>query len=203
MPIDVTHDELRYLYSRCGPIALIDIFNLRPDLDPGELSKGEKNKLMKRDRKSGLKNAGQYRIKRTPIYARIQFKDEDGYKIATIDMLRIFGMVVRRHAVKTIPARNIQCIYIEDIPPGYFAIDLEEKLSKILNPHMYISLKLGQHVNSQPKSCQIMFPTYEVAHFAFEKLKGIHFGKEKCNIHFMKTPENANEYWTRDLVSEP
>jgi len=203
LPIDITNNELKYLYSRCGTISSVDIFNLRPDLDPGELNEGEKKELMKRDRKSGLKSAGQYRIKRTPVYARIQFEDEDGYDAATIDMLRIFGMVIRRHAVKTIPARNIQSIYIEDIPPGFFAIDLEEKLSNILNPYMYISLKLGQHVNSQPKSCQIRFPTFEVAHFAFEKLRGIHFGEEKCNIHFMKTPENANEYWTRDCVPEP
>lgn len=203
LPIDITKEELEYLYSRCGTISSVNIFNLRPDLDPGELTKNEKKRLVKRDRKSGIKSAGQYRIKRTPVYARIQFEDEDGYDAATIDMLRIFGMVIRRHAVKTIPARNIQSIYIEDIPPGFFAIDLEEKLSKILHPYMYISLKLGQHVNSQPKSCQIRFPTFEVAHFAFEKLKGIHFGKEKCNIHFMKTPENAVEYWTRDCVPEP
>ena len=203
LPIDVTREELEYLYSRCGAIESIEIFNLMPELDPGELTKKSMMAQRKQNRMSGSKGATQAKDVRTPVYGMIKFEDEDGYARASLDMLRIFGMVIRRHAVKTQPARNIHTLYIENIPKGFFAMDLEEKLSKILNPDMYISLELGQHVNAQPKSCEITFPTFEVSHLAYQQLQKVHFGDDKCTIHWMKTPDNATAYWTRHMNPEP
>ena len=201
LPIDVTREELEYLYSRCGGIESIEIFNLRPDLDPGELSNKQVMERKKKNRMSGMKGAKQISSQRSPVYAMIKFEDEKGYESATIDILRIFGMVIRRHAVKSHPARNIHTIFIEGIPQGRFAMDFEEKLSKLLKPNMYISLMLGQHVNAQAKSCEIIFPTFEVAYYAHQQLHNFKTGDadEKCVIDWMKTPENAMAYWTRDL----
>lgn len=199
LPIDVTEDELEYLYSRCGCIESVEIFNLRPELDPGELTMSDMRKRRKNNRMSGKKGAAHIKNERSPVYAVIKFEDADGYKSATIDMLRIFGMVIRRQAVKTYPARNMHRLFIEDIPEGYFAMDLEEKLSQVLHPDMYITLNLSQHVNAQPKSCEITFPTYEVSHYAYHQLKELDFGGQTINLHWMKTPANAVAYWTREL----
>jgi len=201
LPIDVTREELEYLYSRCGEIESIEIFNLRPDLDPGELSNKQMMERKKKNRMSGMKGATKIRNHRSPVYATIKFVETKGYESATIDMLRIFGMVIRRHAVKSHPARNIHKIYIEGIPQGRFAMDFEEKLSTLLTPNMYISLMLGQHVNAQAKSCEIAFPTFEVANYAYQQLQNFNTSNEdeKCTIHWMKTPDNAMAYWTRDL----
>ncbi len=204
LPIDVTKEELESLYSRCGPLASIDIYNLRPDLDPGELSESKRRELVKKNRKSGSKGATQYKTRRTPVYARIEFSTGEGYRVATMDMLRIFGMVIRRHAVRSIPARELTKVYIEGIPQGFYAIDIEEKLSKVLHPRMYASLKLGQHVNSRPRSCELTFPTFEVASFAYDQLKKVRFGEqEQPEIHWMRTPEDAEEYWKRNIIPEP
>lgn len=201
LPIDVTREELEYLYSRCGEIESIEIFNLRPDLDPGELSNKKMMERKKKNRLSGMKGATKIRNHRSPVYAAIKFVETKGCDSATIDMLRIFGMVIRRHAVKSHPARNIHKIYIEGIPQGRFAMDFEEKLSTLLTPNMYISLVLGQHVNAQAKSCEIAFPTFEVANYAYQQLQNFNTSNEdeKCSIHWMKTPDNAMAYWTRDL----
>jgi len=200
LPIDITREELEYLYSRCGSVESIEVFNLRPDLDPGELTKNAMRRRRKRNRMSGKKGATQIRNERSPVYAVIKFEDIDGYNSAAIDMLRIFGMVIRRQAVKSHPARNMHKLFIEDIPEGLIAMDLEEKLSKALHPDMYISLKLSQHANAQPKSCEITFPTFEVSHHAYHQLKQLDFGDQKLNLHWMKTPANAVAYWTREQL---
>ena len=37
LPIDVSEEEIDEVYSRCGPLDSIRLFNLRPDLDPGPI----------------------------------------------------------------------------------------------------------------------------------------------------------------------
>eukprot|EP00557_Chaetoceros_sp_GSL56_P002718 CAMPEP_0176498828 /NCGR_PEP_ID=MMETSP0200_2-20121128/12562_1 /TAXON_ID=947934 /ORGANISM="Chaetoceros sp., Strain GSL56" /LENGTH=839 /DNA_ID=CAMNT_0017897127 /DNA_START=414 /DNA_END=2930 /DNA_ORIENTATION=- len=173
LPIDVTKDELMTLYSRCGPIESLEIYNLRPELDPGELSLKKTAERKKRRRMSGMKGAKHKSKSRTPVYAFIKFRDEEGYNKATIDILRIFGMVIRRHLVKSIPARNINTIYLENISSSLHALDFEQKFNEILQPDMYISLSMGQRVNSDAKSCEISFPSFEVAYYAHQKLQTI------------------------------
>ena len=172
LPINIDEEELNDLYSRCGELESIKIFNLRPDLDPGELRGEALKKKKKQRRMTGIKNV-KYSRERTPIYAMITFKDTDGFDRATNHMLRIFGMVIRRLAAKSLPARKIYKLYIENIPDGYFAIDIEEKLSKALYPNMYLSLEIGQHVNSQPKNLTLSFPSFEVAHYAYQNLQSL------------------------------
>lgn len=202
LPINIDKEELDDLYSRCGGIESIEIFNLHPELDPGELGAEALKKLRKQRRMTGIKNV-KYSRERTPIYAMITFKDTDGFERATNDMLRIFGMVIRRLAAKSFPARNLHKIYIENVHNGYFAIDVEQKLSKALHPHMYLSLEIGQHVNSQPRNLTLSFPSFEAAHYAYQHLKTLNFESEECTINWMPTPKNSMAYWTREIVPDP
>lgn len=199
LPIDVTKEELLHLYSRCGSIESLEIHNLRPELDPGELTLKKIAERKKRRRMSGMKGANQKLKSRTPVYAIIKFKDEDGYKKATIDMLRIFGMVIRRHLVKSIPARNIHTLYIENISCGLRALDFEQKFNELLQPDMYISLSMGQRVTAEATSCEISFPSFEVAHYAHQKLQTIDIDDDKFLINWIRTPHDAMDYWTRDI----
>lgn len=203
LPIDITKEELEFLYSRCGSIKKLEIFNLRPELDPGTLSmKKELNQRRKNRKSGGSKDAGETHMNRSPVYALIEFEDDDGYKTATMQMLRIFGMVIRRQAAKSYPARSTNKIYIENIPPGLYSMDVEIKLSEILHPDIYVSLSLGQHINSEPSNCVLTFPTFETAYYAYQKLQDVNFGSEDCVMHWMKTPPNAMGYWTRDIIPE-
>lgn len=203
LPIDITKEELEYLYSRCGPIKKLEIFNLRPDLDPGALSMKKVLHQRRKNRKTGgSKDAGETHINRSPVYALIEFEGDDGYRTATIQMLRIFGMVIRRQAAKSHPARSTNKIFIENIPQGLYSMDIEIKLSEVLHPDIYVSLSLGQHINSEPSNCILSFPTFEIAYYAYQKLQNVNFGSDECVMHWMKTPPNAMGYWTREIIPE-
>ena len=203
LPIDTDETELHSLYSRCGEIESLSIFNLRPDLDPGELADAELKRRKRKKRMAGSKNE-KYSRQRTPIYAMIIFKDEHGFNRATNNMLRIFGMVIRRHAAKSLNARNLYKLHIENIPDGYYAIDIEEKLSKVLHPDMYLSLATGQHINSQAKDLTLEFPSFEVAYHAFNQLKTTDFVSDECTtLNWMPTPKNSMAYWTRQIMPDP
>jgi len=203
LPIDISEEELKYLYSRCGAIKSIDIFNLRPELDPGEWGSKAKAERRKQMRMSGMKRANNTDRRRSPVYAMIKFEDEGGHKCATNDTLRIFGMVIRMHPAKSYPARNLNQLHIENIPDGLYAIDVETKLSKILHPNMYVSLQVGQHINSQPRRCTINFPTFETAYHAYQELQTVDFGCDECKLNWMQTPNDSMEYWTRNIIPDP
>lgn len=203
LPIDITEEELKYLYSRCGSVKNLKIFNLRPELDPGVLS--ERNVTLQRQknrRTGGSKDAGENQLNRSPVYAMIEFQDHEGYETATKEILRIFGMIIRRQAARTFSARSKSKIYIENIPSGFYSMDMEVKISEALHPDMYLSLSLGQHVNSEPSSCTLTFPTFETAYYAYHKLGSVDFGSKECALHWMKTPSNAMGYWTREIIPE-
>ncbi|GFH55210.1 hypothetical protein CTEN210_11686 [Chaetoceros tenuissimus] len=200
LPIDMTREELEYLYSRCGKIESIELFNLRPDLDPGELSAKQTQARRKKNRMSGKKGATKVRNVRSPVYAIIKFENDEGHKRATLDALRIFGMVIRKFQAKTHPARNLNTLFLENIPDQLFAMDLEEKLSQLLHPQMYVSLGPEHHMNAQVKSCELQFPTFETAYYAYQQLQQLEFDSdEEIQIQWMKTPDNAMAYWTRDF----
>lgn len=79
-------------------------------------------------------------------------------------------------------------------------MDFEEKFSKVLQPDIYIALRTGQHINSRAKSCELSFPSFEVAYYAQKKLQTQCTDDVKFSINWMKTPDDALQYWTRDLV---
>ena len=220
LPIDITSEELEDCYSRCGPITSIQIFNLRPDLDPGKRSLQQRRVITKKERLN-MKEIP----KCTPIYALVEFATNEGYQMATNINLIIFGMVIRRHTVKTVPTEKITSLFIENIPSGYFGLDLEYKFNKVLQPHIYVCLDTVEgfqggvtaHRYQETKSTMIQFPSFELALFAYEKLKTIDIFEEsllsdefesntskheKCTLQWLKTPSNAMKFWTRQISYE-
>jgi len=194
LPIDTTTEEISQLYSRCGPLESIDIFNLRPSLDPGESFSKQQKKI------TGAKAANDSETRRTPVYGILEFKDDDGYKTATTDMLRIFGMVIRRHAVRSIPACTMKTLHIENIQPEFEAVQLVHMISDLFHPDMYIVISLeNPSPYIKPTSCEIRFPSFEVATYALRLLSKVSIGDKKCVLNWMETPKHANDYWTRKI----
>ena len=138
LPIDTTVEEIDQIYSRCGALDSIQLFNLRPDLDPGPLTKAQ---LAERKRNSRLKNkysndaTFQQQRPRTPVYGMLTFKDAEGYKTATCPELSIFGCVIRRHPVMSIKPEDVTTLYLENIPQNLYSMDVEYKLARCLHPH--------------------------------------------------------------------
>lgn len=218
LPIDITEDEVMELYSRCGPLDSVEIFNQRPDLDPGPLSPTKLAKMAQRKRKQRarfrVQHQGSWAKPRTPVYAMLTFGNEESMLSASKDSLRIFGVIVKGHSVRSIRAKDLTRLYIENIGPpasgsGLFrsAMDIEFSLSRLLNPDLYVSLDItsGTHQKScrvVPGSCEIMFPSFEVAYDAFSKLReGLDMvtEDEECTINWMRTPPDALQYWKREL----
>ena len=126
LPIDTDEEELMDVYGRCGEIECIRIFNRRPDLDPLH------NLSIKHEPKSKISRGMMMKkISRTPVYAIIEFATESGFKVATDINLRIFGVILRRHAVKSILNSDMTTLYIENIK-GFYALDLGEFYQSIL-----------------------------------------------------------------------
>lgn len=200
LPIDIDEEELFDLYSRCGPVESVQIYNLRPDLDPGELSGKQRADLRRKTRYSmSNRPPGSQERKRTPVYGIVTFATDEGYEVATEASLRIFGMVIRRHPVRSIEARDMKRLYVENIPPGFYSLDIEYKLSRVLHPDIYVCLDIGHHDFSEPSSCEIKFPTFEMAYHSFVKLQQVDMGSDECVLNWMKMPQNAMGYWTREV----
>ena len=222
LPVDVSVEELEELYSRCGPIDSVRLFNMRPDLDPGPPTPIERIRLKKNQRRAGGNKQKEDR-KRSPVYAKIVFKTEEGYKAASRDELRIFGMVIRRHPARTIRAKEATTLYLENVPPGLYSLDVETKLSRALHPDIYIGLDVGQNDYWRPASCEIRFPSFETALHAFNEIEKIDMHSEtapiddggdedadadalpepECAIHWMPTPDDASFYYTRQTNFDP
>ena len=118
LPIDISTQQIREAFKRCGPIDKITIFNARPDIDPGPLTQKQlqlqRSRKLKRNTSVG-KTSSQQRP-RTPVYALLEFKTEDGALRATSDPLRIFGLVWDRHAIRSYSPNEMTTLYLEDIP---------------------------------------------------------------------------------------
>lgn len=195
LPIDITEGELRDIYSRCGPIETIEIFNLRPDLDPGRpslkelLSRRQKNRRMLKREETN-----------TPVYAKILFRDEEGYRVATDDNLVIFGVVIRKHPCRTIVKHEMRSLFLENFAPGQFSMDIEYKVSKALHPDIYVCLNVGYHDFTGIASCEIKFPSHEVAYYAYDRLQRME--DLGAQIQWLRTPSDARLHWTREISFE-
>jgi hypothetical protein len=222
LPIDITEEEIDEIYSRCGPLDSIELFNLRPDLDPGPLTSKRlrelcRNKKLRNKNSFQNGNSMQHRP-RTPVYGILRFKTEEGYKVATNPDLCIFGCVIRRHPVLSIKPKAMDTLYLENIPTYLQSISLEQKLAQLLQPHnLHVMLDgmkgVGLQEYSKPSSCQVKFPDFQTANHAYHCMKeGIvtdntsgsdETGDEKNNedfqVHWFRTPSNSLDYWTRDL----
>lgn len=194
LPIDTTVEEIDQIYSRCGPLESIQLFNLRPDLDPGPLSKKQ---LQERRRKNKLRNKNlfqsysefQRQRPRTPVYGMLRFKSAEGYRVATSPELCIFGAVIRRHPVLSIKHQDITTLYLEQIPTNLFSMDVEYKLAQLLHPQkVHIMLDgmkgvgkngsgSGDSVNgdyqeySKPSSCEVKFDDFHTASQVYQWIR--------------------------------
>jgi len=226
LPIDTTEEEIHQIYSRCGQLDSIQLFNLRPDLDPGPLTKAQ---VTERRRNSRLTNKYSNELKfqqqrpRTPVYGMLTFKDAEGFKTATCPELSIFGCVIRRHPVMSIKAQNVTTLYLENIPQNLYSMDVEYKLARCLHPHqVYVMLDgmkgVGKHAQngnnqeySEPASCEVAFENFQTAMQAYNWIRtgaegsggeGTNvtlMGGEECQLHWFRTPVDGIKYWTREL----
>jgi hypothetical protein len=68
---------------------------------------------------------------------------------------------------------------------------------------------MGQYGFREPTSCEINFPSFEIAHDSYYKLRdGFELGRRTgavdddegpFTINWMRTPSDARLYWTRDI----
>jgi len=208
LPIDMTELRLTELYSRCGDIASVKIFNQRPDLDPGPLSASQKRERRRQHVRSiSMRRKRRWNPPRTPVYGLITFEDEQGYGRCVNDTLRIFGMLIEKHPVRSIQASDMRKLFIEGIPAGEFtSTDFETKLYHVLQP--YISLNsdfagMGHGSHQRRKSihsCEIKFPSFEVAFQSYHKLMldlDMIRNIDDCTVQWLRTPRDAELWWTR------
>lgn len=215
LPIDITVSELDALYSRCGSLVDIQIFNLRPDLDPGPLTglqiaarrKRQAQKSLSRARESA-RGGGPWRAPQTPVYAKLEFSTPKGADAAASGALRIFGVVFRKHPMTTIRASDLSQLYIEGIG-GMNCLDLEYSLSQALSPDVFVSLDVDQNKSTVVGSCQVGFGEFDLAHSCMDRLLGFSSSREQlllerggdedqerrpCTVQWLRTPRDAEEW---------
>jgi hypothetical protein len=198
LPIDMEETDLFDLYSRCGPVQSVQIFNQREELDPGPMTAQKRREKKVNQRMS--RNRRRWKRPRTPVYGQITFVTQQAYETAVDAPLRIFGMVVRKHPMRSIRTMDMTSLYLEDIPQGMYSLDIEHKLSHLLHPEIYVCLNIGQHDFAEAASCEIKFPSFEMANYAYHKLQELDI--EGCSLQWMRTPEDAMQYWTREYSFE-
>jgi hypothetical protein len=200
LPIDVTEDTLVRAYSRCGPIESIQIFQQRPDLDPGRKVEDSKKKIRK---PSSIRSL--WERPRTPLYATILYRDANGASKATVDSLRIFGMVLDKHLIRSYAASSMTKLYLEDMSAEHDVTSMEATLSQILHPNLYVCLDVEQQRQKRfpgPSHCVVRFPDFASAYWAYSKLSAelpCLKANDECQLHWMPTPGDAELYWTRKL----
>jgi hypothetical protein len=225
LPIDVTEFRLREAYGRCGDIDAIEIFHSRPDLDPGRRATDSAKKIRSA---SSSSRRQKWSRPRTPLYAMILYKDEAGAKKASCDPLRLFGMVLDQHLLRSHRASDMATLYLEDVPSSVHTVSsLEFELSRLLQPsdlyvclddhhHLNLRTKVGgvgkkkkKQQNNQLLSYTIRFPSFEAAYWSYWKLSLELQLMGKTNppspyhlgpaLHWMETPRDSHLYWTRKL----
>lgn len=200
LPIDITESEIRELYSRFGKLDSIRIFNKRPDLDPGPL---DKSKLAERRKNRLNQNSRRRWVRpRTPVYALLSFADKASYDKAVDDSLRIFGMLIRKHPVRSIRPSDMNMLYLECLPDVYRCNELELRLAEVLTPDVNVGMSAGQNAMTIVGSCEIKFPSYDAAYNAFLKLEGECFlntisTSEDFAINWMRSPFDSQHWWSR------
>jgi hypothetical protein len=214
LPIDITSKEVNELYGRCGDVASVRIFNQRPELDPGPLSHAQ---LMARRRSRTLSSFRfkQWQRPRSPAYAVATFESASGYDACVNDSLRIFGMLIQKHPVRSIRASDMTKLYLEGIHAGspggpdeadeasddvgIPCLDLEYQLREHLSPDIFVCLDARQNHRSMVGSCEIRFPSFEAAKDCFVKLHELPLVRDDpgCTVQWMRTPKDAVDWWTR------
>ena len=191
LPIDMTVERLTELYARFLSLERVQIFNQRPDLDPGPLSMTQSQAR----RKMHLKSITASQLRRTwvrprsPVYAVVETTEEPTK--ALDPALRLFGMVVDRHPMRSqLPGTTLYFEGLEIQPAG----QLESQVREWLHPYLFVELKSGQNRKARVGSAQIHFATPEWTLEAFEILKEKH-----ANVHWMRTPADAEQWWKREL----
>jgi hypothetical protein len=272
LPIDITREEVTRLYSRCGDLASVQLYNQRPDLDPGPLNKTQLELRRKsqsvlagrRHRRQQMQRQNRHHFKswhrpKTPVYAMLTFEDSVGYNRASDDTLRIFGMMIQKHPARSIRPSELQSLFIEPFVVPYhdknndhgddsnensrltenadreqrktMIADLVYEVGQLMGPDFLVSLESGHHIHHNSLvsmgSCEIKFPSFEVALDARETLireLGILKGntdntikasnpsptaasaaigaKDSHNVpmwtvNWLRTPRDALEWWTR------
>jgi RNA recognition motif-containing protein len=217
LPIDTTQEEVDQIYSRCGPLDSIQLFNLRPDLDPGPLNKKQ---LEERKRKQRLSNPDTYATyqqqsrqrPRTPVYGILTFQTTEGFNIATGPEMSLFGCVIRRHPVMSIKPSAMKTLYLENIPQNLLSIELEYKLARLLHPHqMHVmqdgmrgvsngghqfSVSIDHEEYSEPSSCEVKFEDFHTANAAYQWMKGESSTGDKPYATFMNC-DDCEVHWFR------
>jgi hypothetical protein len=214
LPIDITSKEVTELYGRCGDVASVRIFNQRPELDPGPLSHAQ---LMARRRSRTLSSFRfkQWQRPRSPVYAVVTFESTNGYEACVNDSLRIFGMLIQKHPVRSIRASDMTRLYLEGIHAGspggsdeadvasddvgIPCLDLEYQLREHLSPDIFVCLDARQNHRSMVGSCEIRFPSFEAAKDCFVKLHELPLVRDDpgCTVQWMPTPKDATDWLTR------
>lgn len=188
LPIDVEETEIIDNYSRCGPIESVQLFHKRPDLDPGPMSKQKTREAIK-SQVFKFQTRRRWERRRTPLYGVVTFATQEGYQKATQDALRVFGMVIRKHPVRSYPASEMKKFYLDGILPGFFSVDVEHTVSSLLHPDVYVCLGTGFRNYDEPTSCEFRFGSFEAAYSAFKKLeKELNMGSNECKLNWMRTP---------------
>jgi hypothetical protein len=206
LPVDITESELRELYSRCGVLKDVLIFNQRPDLDLGPLSRT----VLADSRKKGLSYSTAQRQKwqqpRTPVYALLSFANRASYNEAIDDSLRIFGVLIRKHNVRTICVNDLNKLFLDNIPDGISNKEMERILSTILAPNIVVTMSQGQNPLGIIGSCEVRFPSFEVALKAYEKIQESKKVKSienhdflQCSVNWLRTRPDAELWWSKQL----
>ncbi|KAL7552801.1 hypothetical protein ACHAWF_016053 [Thalassiosira exigua] len=232
LPIDTTEEEIDEVYSRFGPLDSIKLFNLRPDLDPGPLSKKKLQELrrsVRMNHKDAFQSLARYQKQRprSPAYGMLRFQTAEGYNVATLPDLYIYGCVIRRHPVLTIKTRDVKTLHLEQIPPDFHPLDVELKLAQLLQPHDFSIMQntmadIGSDRSSagdldvegigssysEISSCRIKFEDFRAALRAHQWMAESGDGsgeKGTCDaakflggeLQWFETPTNSMEWWTR------
>ncbi|KAL7534469.1 hypothetical protein ACHAXR_008223 [Thalassiosira sp. AJA248-18] len=222
LPIDTTEEEIDQIYGRCGPLESIQLFNLRPDLDPGPLTKKQ---LEERRRKNKLRNRNVFlsynefkeQRPRTPVYGMLRFQTAQGYQVATSPELSIFGCVIRRHPVMSIKHEDVTTLYVENIPSNIYSLDVELKLAKLLHPHNIYAMLDGmkglgmngsgagkENANgeyqdySKPSSFQVKFGDFHTASQAYKLINEGGVGNEEEGV-----VKSGDEEWQVNWFRTP
>lgn len=194
LPIDTNEEEIDQIYSRCGPLDSIQLFNLRPDLDPGPLSAATmRDRKRKKRNKNKYLSLNEYRFQRprTPVYGILRFQTDKGYRVATSDELCLFGCVIRRHPVLSIKHQEMSTLYLEKMPAELLSMDVEYKLAQLFRSQNVCVMQDGMRgvgrdgssmvedvamdgshqEYSQPSSCQVKFEDFHTAQQAYQWIK--------------------------------
>ena len=221
LPIDMSEFRLREAYSRCGEIENIAIFHSRPDLDPGRRATDAAKKIRN---PSSSSRRQKWTRPRTPLYAMILYKDASSAQKASCDPLRLFGMVLDQHLMRSHRASDMTTLYLEDVP--WSIQTMEYELGKLLEASdLYVCLddsaqhlnlntkagRFGKNKNNQNRSQELLsytirFPSFEAAYWSYWKLsrelsllQETKTQLDSPGLHWMDTPKDSHLYWTRKL----